>query len=221
MERRAAKTPNAGFYQRIFAALYDPLAVVATAGPFNKAGSFKAYRRYVAGRARGHVLEVGAGTGANLCHYHASVQLTVSDPNPHMLRRLREKAERLGLSPTVVETGLDRLPFADHSFDTVVSTLVFCSVSNPEAALAEVSRVLVPGGEFRFLEHVRAGSTAWAALQDAAAPIWSAVADGCHPNRSTLSAIQHCGLDVIQLRPFQAGPYPVRPWIAGVARKRP
>ncbi len=201
--------------QRLFAAVYDRL------GRSAEAGAYGDYRPFVAGEATGKVLEIGAGTGANLAFYSPKVSLTAADPNPHMLRRLKHKAETLGLSVEVLELGAEALPMADDSLDTVVSTLVLCSIGDPAKALGEVRRVLVPGGELRFIEHVRAGGTSWARFQDFVTPVWRWFGGGCHPNRDSLTSIRQAGLEIVEVKPFVLGPYPVRPHIAGIARKTP
>ncbi len=136
-----------------------------------------------------------------------------------MLKRLKAKAERLGIAVTSIDHAAERLPFPDGAFDTVVITLVLCSVDHPADSLDEIARVLAKGGELRFMEHVRSGS-GWRRFQDFSTPLWQAIAGGCHPNRDTVAAIKAAGLEAVELRPFTFGPYPVRPHVAGVARKR-
>ncbi len=198
---------------RVFAALYDRLSARS------EKGVYASYRPYVAGQARGRVLEIGAGTGANLRYYPSDLTLTVVDPNPHMLRRLEAKAAAMEVSVEVMEQAAEELPFADQSFDTVVGTLVLCSVDDQATSLGEIRRVLVPGGEFRFMEHVRATTGGWARLQDWITPVWKIFGDGCHPNRDTLSAMREAHLEVVEVRSFQFGPYPTRPHLAGIVRR--
>lgn len=145
--------------------------------------------------ARGVVLEIGGGTGANLPHYRDVERVIVSEPDPFMRRRLNPKLETALVPVEVSEAGAEALAFPDGSFDTVVSTLVLCTVPNQGSALAEIRRVLRPGGRLLFIEHVRAkGSTAcW---QDRIEPIWRRVLGGCHPNRDTLAAIEASGFEV-------------------------
>src|SRR5438552_11508524 len=105
--------------------------------------------------ATGRVLEIGAGTGVNLPHYGDSIEsLVVTDPEPPMLRRLRDKAREQAPQAEILQAPAEDLPFDDASFDAVVSTFVLCG-ADPERALAEVRRVLRPGGSLLFLEHVR------------------------------------------------------------------
>ena len=199
--------------QRAFAFGYDFLAGSA------ERGTYREFREYVAGEARGHILEIGAGTGANLGYYPADADLTLSDPNPFMLKRLERKALEQGISIRTDHFAGEELPYDDGSFDTVVSTLVMCSVNDPAASIAEIARVLKPGGEFRFMEHIRGEGLIRERFQDLMTPVWRAIGDGCHPNRTTVSTISQNGLEITETRQFSFGPYPIRPHIAGVARK--
>ncbi|MBM4405848.1 MAG: class I SAM-dependent methyltransferase [Chloroflexi bacterium] len=198
---------------RLFAAVYDRVTASA------ERSVFPAWRAYVAGEAKGRVLEIGAGTGANLPYYPKGVRLTVIEPNPHMMKRLKAKSTRLGLQVTyVTEAVAERLPFLNASFDTVVSTLVLCSVDDPIHSLREVRRVLAARGELRFMEHVR-DSGRWRHFQDISTPLWRRVGAVCHPNRDTVAAIRAAGLEVAEVRAIRFGPYPVRPHVVGMARK--
>ena len=196
---------------RIFAALYDRLTAPA------ERRILAEHRAYLAGRARGRVLELGAGTGANFPYFPADVELVAVDPDPHMLRRARRRAKQLGRSIALQQAPAEDLPFPDASFDTVVVTLVLCSVEEPDRALAEVRRVVRPGGELRFLEHVRAPSVGWARFQDAITPVWGWCGAGCHPNRETVSAIERAGFRIVELEHDDRVVYPTRPLARGVA----
>src|SRR3712207_3443911 len=172
----------------IFAALYDRMS-----GSMDRRWMGWRRRRLLAG-ARGAVLEIGGGTGANLAHYRNVDRVTITEPDPFMRRRLEQKLSDARVPVEVSAAGAEALPFPDGSFDTVVSTLVLCTVPDQEAALDEVRRVLRPGGRLLFIEHVRAeGSTArW---QDRVEPLWRRLFGGCHPNRDTVAAIEESGLD--------------------------
>lgn len=168
----------------ITAALYDRVLAGS-----ERAGLAR-MRAELLAAARGRTLEVGAGTGLNLEHYPPAVtELVLSEPDPHMARRLRSRLAAGGAAPTrreVVEAGAGDLPFADASFATVVATLVLCTVPDPATALAEVRRVLAPGGQLLFIEHVRdEPGTRRAAWQDRLERPWGWLAGGCHPNRET------------------------------------
>ncbi|MDQ3740822.1 MAG: class I SAM-dependent methyltransferase [Actinomycetota bacterium] len=169
---------------RIFASLYDRmLASTEEAG-------LREHRRALLARASGRVLEIGAGTGLNLEHYGDGVtELVLTEPEEAMARRLRARLDR----GEVVAAPADRLPFPDDSFDTVVSTLVLCVVPDQQRALAEIKRVLKPGGRFLFLEHVRSHDAKIAKRQDRLTPLWRHVGHGCHPNRDTAAALTAAG----------------------------
>ncbi len=196
---------------RWFAAVYD----LAT-GRF-EAKLLGRLRAWVAGEAVGRVLEVGVGTGANFPYYPEGLSVVAVDPDPFMLARARKRAGRLGRDPDLIRAAAEALPFADGSFDTVVATLVFCSVLDPDRALAEVRRVLRPGGTFRFIEHVRAGGGLLGRLQDTATPVWRRVAGGCHLNRQTVEAIKGAGFELVRL---EWHPLLFTPLAAGVARPK-
>jgi ubiquinone/menaquinone biosynthesis C-methylase UbiE len=170
--------------------------------------------------ASGRVLEVGAGTGHNVDHYPATVEeLVLSDPSAASLARAGRRLAQAARRGTCVEAPAERLPFDDASFDTVVSTAVLCTVADPAAALAEIRRVLRPGGQLLFSEHVRADDPSLARWQDRLEGVWRVVAGGCHPNRDTLAAIEASGLEVVEL---ERGELPaslalVRPLITGRA----
>jgi len=114
------------------------------------------------------------------------------------------------------QAGAEELPFEDASFDTVVSTLVFCSVGDPSRGLAEVRRVLKPGGTFRFVEHVRADGGWKARVQDAIVPLWGWLGAGCHPNRRTLETMKAAGFEIVESSREKLSGFPV---VVGVARR--
>lgn len=172
--------------------------------------------------ARGRVVEVGAGTGLNLEHYPEGIEgLTLTEPDPHMTKRLRDKLAVSGRTAhvSVIEAPAESLPFPEDSFDTVVVTLVLCTVPDPAAALREISRVLKPDGQLLFLEHVRSRDPALAKWQDRLERPWRFLGDGCHCNRDTVAAIDGAGF---QLGEVERGAMPkappiVRPLASGTA----
>ena len=194
---------------RVFAAIYDRmLADTEDAG-------LRDHRRALLAGARGRVLEIGAGTGLNLDHYGPDVtELVLTEPEEPMARRLRAKATK----GEVVEAGADALPFPDDSFDTVVSTLVLCTVPDQERAIAEIRRVLKPDGRLLFLEHVRSHDAKTAKWQDRLMRPWRFIGHGCHCNRDTAAALTRAGfrLDMESWRMPKAPPI-VRPVIEGTA----
>lgn len=178
-------------------------------------------RRLLAG-ARGDVLELGAGTGLNLPLYPAVGidRLVVTEPEPNMADRLERRLATLGRKAELVRAPVESLPFEDDSFDTVVSTLVLCTVGDPERSIAEIRRVLRPDGALLFLEHVRSGDDRLARWQDRLHGPWLVVADGCNCNRRTPDLLRAGGFDLANLEhaTWRRMPPLVRPLVAGRAR---
>lgn len=178
-------------------------------------------RRHALAGLTGEVLEIGAGTGANLGHYPESVsRLVLVEPDPYMRARLGERLTRAERAAEVSDAPAERLGFPDTSFDAVVCTLVLCSVADPAAAMAEVHRVLRPGGTLLFLEHVRSGGR-MALWQDRVDRHWARAFGGCHLNRDSMAAIQGAGLAIDQVerfRPLVMLPV-ATPVIVGTARR--
>ena len=199
---------------RIFAACYDRMSAGA-----EKAG-LRARRESLLSGAAGRVLEIGAGTGANLPLYGANVEsLTVSEPEGPMAKRLERRAREQSRPVEVVCAPAEKLPFADDEFDVAVSTLVLCTVDDQAQALAELRRVLKPGGELRFIEHVRADEPRLARWQDRLNGFNKVMAQGCNCNRSTIDAIRVAGFTITELEHgtlAKAPPF-VRPLVVGTA----
>lgn len=170
---------------RVFSAIYDPL-IKGT----EEAG-LRERRREVLSSASGRTIDIGAGTGANLGLFPDAVtELVMSEPDPHMSKRLRPRVAEAGSSAEVIEAPAERLPFDDSSFDTAVFTLVLCTVPDPEAALREAARILKPGGKLLFVEHVRGEEGGLARWQDRFETPWRYFADGCRCNRDTVATIE-------------------------------
>jgi ubiquinone/menaquinone biosynthesis C-methylase UbiE len=203
----------------IFARFYDRI----TAGT-ERAGLGE-MRRQLLASASGRVLELGAGTGHNLEHYTDAVtELVMTEPDPHMASRLRERLEREGTAvgrASVIVTPAEDLPFDDGSFDTVVATLVLCTVEDPSRAVAEARRILVEGGQLLYLEHVRSPNPRLARWQDRLERPWGFFAAGCHPNRPTDQLLAGAGfwIDSMEADRLPKAPRIVRPMIRGVARR--
>ena len=155
-----------------------------------------ALRAGLVGDLEGQVLEIGCGTGANFAHYPAATHVTATDYNEHMLRRAAEERGNAAATIELRQADIEALPFDDDSFDSVVSTLVLCSVPDEALALAEIRRVLKPGGALRLFEHVRSDRRWVARMQRVGTPAWSFVADGCHLNRDTAAAVVSAGFEV-------------------------
>jgi SAM-dependent methyltransferase len=177
-------------------------------------------RRALVSRTSGAVLEIGAGTGLNLAYYPDELdRLVLCEPEPHMARRLERRAAQLTRRAEVVRATAETLPFEDETFDTVVSTLVLCTVTNPQATLNEIRRVLRPRGSLLFLEHVRSDERRLARWQDRFHRPWRAFAAGCNCNRQTLQRLRDRGYTVTLTDRGQWRRMPpiVRPLIAGQA----
>ena len=178
-------------------------------------------RRELLREARGDVLEIGAGTGLNLGAYprEGISRLVLTEPDASMRRHIDSKRDRAPLAFETIEAAGERLPFEDSSFDTVVGTFVLCEPRDPGAVVAEVARVLKPGGRFLFAEHVRSEDPRLARSQDRWAPAWRTFSGGCNCNRATLSVIEQAGLDVERKRigVVPKAPKIVRPLLVGSA----
>ncbi len=201
---------------RMFSAFYDR-AFAAT----EEAG-LREMRAELLRQARGRVLELGSGTGLNLELYPREGLdcLTLTEPDPHMIKQLRKRVGEIGCAADLVETGAEDLPFDDDSYDTVVVTLVLCTVPDQPAALKEIARVLKPGGQLLFLEHVRANQPGLAQWQDRLETPWRFLGDGCHCNRDTVAGIRAAGFQVAEIERDELPKAPpiVRPLVKGSAR---
>lgn len=184
---------------RLFAASYDLLT-----GPLERRGLGERRARLLA-TARGRVCEVGGGTGANVRHYRPELveRLVVLEPSGPMRDRLAARARGAPVPVEVSDATLEAAPgrFGDGSFDTVVATLVLCTVPDLPAGLGAIRRLLAPGGRLLFLEHVR-GVGLTERLQRAVAPAWRRLAGGCRLDRSTTHALREAGFVIDSLERF-------------------
>lgn len=201
----------------LFAAAYDPFMRKSERACLGE------WRRDLLAPLAGRVLEIGAGTGANVPRYPSSLErLVLTDPDEHMLKRLARSASAAPSKPEIVQASADALPFDDASFDAVVSTLVLCSVPDLDRTLREIRRVLRPGGALVFLEHVAAddapGRLRW---QRRIQPVWRRLAGNCHLTRATGDAIAKAGFtfETLTKESMRKALPIVRPTIRGVARK--
>lgn len=163
------------------------------------APGIEGWRSELVAGARGRVLEVGCGTGRGLPDYGEGVALFALDPNFDALYRARRRRP----DNRLVCASAESIPFADNSFECVVSSLVFCSVPDADRGLREIKRVLRPGGRLLMLEHVQARSKFGARLLDWIQPAWTRISGGCHPNRDTVAAVERAGF-VIDADSFRA-----------------
>lgn len=204
----------------VFARLYSRVA-----GPALARAGITVHRRRLLGELTGEVLEIGAGNGLNFPYYPADVtRVTAVEPEPR-LRALAEEAARSAPVPvTVTAARAEQLPFPDGSFDAAVTCLTLCSVADQPAAVAELHRVLRPGGRLRFFEHVRAESPRMRRVQKALdATVWPLFCGGCHTGRDTAAAITDAGFAVTELDRFAfpetSVPSPASTHILGTAER--
>lgn len=213
-ERRPMAAPD-GRSHRLFAALYDPVTALA------ERTLFREHREYLVADLSGTVLDLGAGTGPMFPYFaDAAAEATdlsvhAVDPDPHMRRRAERRAAGLRLSVDIVEADAGALPYGDDAFDAVVASLVLCTVPDVDAALSEVARVLAPGGELRFLEHVHGGGW-YGRLQSSVTPAWRVLAAGCHLDRATdVRLAAHPLFSVADRERFSHPVPPVTPFVRG------
>lgn len=202
-----------GLYHRIFAALmarggdrYESLVEERKSALFAELS--------------GTVVEIGSGAGANL-RFGSEARIWIGiDPNLHMHGYLVEEASSRGVHAMPVPAVGHALPLAEGSADWVLSTLVLCSVTDLEGTLAEIHRVLRPGGRFGFVEHLAAPPGSWLRrIQRVLRPAWKVIADGCHPDRETEVSIRAAGFEDVRLESFRVPVPVVSPHVAGTARK--
>lgn len=208
-------TSQSAKWLRMMALLYDPFVWLG------EIAGMRRRRRTLLADVRGRVVEIGAGTGLNIAHYSDAVdELVLTEPEPGMRRKLGRRLERHDRTALIFDAPAERLPLADASVDTVVSTLVLCTVANPEQALREIARILRPDGELLFIEHVRANSRFLAACQDRLLRPWRGFAGGCVCNRPTLELMRACGF-IVEADDFvwRGMPAIVHPLILGRATR--
>ncbi|MEU3270377.1 class I SAM-dependent methyltransferase [Saccharomonospora sp. NPDC006951] len=207
----------APFQNPFFARLFQRI------GDRNEARGQAELRRELLAGLTGTVVEVGAGTGLNFPHYPDEVtKVAAVEPEPSLRSAARRAATHAPVPVSLVAATAGRLPFEDGSADAVVVSGVLCSVADPPAALAEFARILAPGGELRFYEHVRSPVALRALIQDAADLVWPRLMGGCHPNRDALAVMRAAGWQPVRWRelifPDGAKVSVVAPRVLGVAR---
>jgi ubiquinone/menaquinone biosynthesis C-methylase UbiE len=206
---------------RKHASWYKRLAAYVTANSGAEYNAMLAARKQaLLGRLHGSVLEIGAGTAPNLAYYSSDVRWLGVEPNPAMFPYAQREAQQLGMTIELRESEAERLPVLSSSMDAVVSTTVLCSVRDPRKTLEEILRVLKPGGQFMFIEHVAAPrNTRLRRLQTVIRPAWQIVTDGCHPDRETWAVIENAGFSHVEIEHFRLDVPVMGPHIAGFAIK--
>lgn len=207
---------SSGAWLRIFALVYDPFLWLG------EIVGLRSRRRALLRNARGRVVEIGAGTGLNVAHYPDGLgELVLTEPDAAMRRKLERRLQGRGRDARIVNAPAERLPLADASVDTVVSTLVLCTVPDPDRTLSEIARVLRPDGQLLFIEHVRSSSRFLAAVQDLLYRPWYRFAAGCRCNRPTADLLHANGFDVeTEEFAWRGMPAIVRPLVVGRASRR-
>ncbi|OAR27238.1 methyltransferase type 11 [Streptomyces sp. ERV7] len=219
MEQRAKIAPDA-VHHPLFARFYGRFSEVA-----DRRGGIAAHRRELLAGLSGRVIEIGAGNGLNFPHYPGAVSEVVAIEPERGLRRLAVRAAlRADVPVDVVPGAAEALPVKSEAFDAAVVSLVLCSVRDVPRSLAEIRRVLRPGGELRFFEHGRAEGRFLATVQRAAdRTLWPVLFGGCHTARDPLAAIEAAGFDLVgfrRLRLPENGPrHPASPCVLGTARR--
>lgn len=169
---------------------------------------------------RGTVVEIGPGTGPNLRYMPADARVVGLEPNRHMHPYLRSEARRLERSIDIRHGRAESMALSDACADTVVSTLVLCSVESEDPALSEILRILKPGGRLVFLEHVAAPRGSWLRrVQRWVRPVWKTLGDGCRPDRDIGERIRAAGFQRVEMESFRLPLPVVSPHVAGTAWK--
>lgn len=163
-------------------------------------------RRELVNKAEGRVIEIGSGTGLNFPFYSSGLQVEAVEPDPMMRNKSIERLRRLNKNRIMTHLAdAERLPFRNDSFDTIIATLVFCTISNPDQALKELYRVSKPGANFYLLEHVKLDNPWAARLQKVLTPFWKRICGGCHLDRNTLLLIEQSDWEVKKTISFYKG----------------
>lgn len=207
------RSPRA--WLRVMALLYDPFVWAG------EIAGMRRRRRDLLAQAYGRVVELGAGTGLNIAHYPADLdQLVLTEPEAGMRRKLARRLNRHGRTAVISDARAECLPLDTASVDTVVATLVLCTVDDPARALHEIARILRPGGQLLFIEHTRSSWRPLMLCQNIFERTWRAFAGGCVCNRPTLDLMRTAGFDVDATEAVWCGmPVIVHPLVIGRATR--
>jgi ubiquinone/menaquinone biosynthesis C-methylase UbiE len=163
---------------------------------------FKRIRKELLSKATGNVLELGSGTGINFPLYKEAVTVTAIEPSQHMIERSLLKQKQACVPIDIVQASAEELPFAADTFDTVIATLVFCTIPNPEKAIIEIKRVCKSDGKLLLFEHVKMQDRFLSSLQDWLTPAWKKICDGCCLNRNTIDLLQDHNISMIKVQKY-------------------
>ncbi|MCM2532403.1 class I SAM-dependent methyltransferase [Neobacillus pocheonensis] len=181
---------------RLFAKWYDFFM-----NPLEKK-KFKRIRKELISKASGNVLELGSGTGINFPLYEAAEKVTAIEPSQHMIARSLSKLKKSFVPIEMVQASAEELPFAANTFDTVVATLVFCTIPNPEKAILEMKRVCKSEGKILLFEHVKMENRFLSTLQDWLTPVWKKICDGCCLNRDTINLLKVHDITILKMQKY-------------------
>ncbi|TWT07885.1 class I SAM-dependent methyltransferase [Planococcus sp. CPCC 101016] len=176
----------AGWFPRIYDAAMKPVEKT----------HFEKIRADLIRRAQGRVLEIGFGTGANFRYYRNVDRVDAIEPNPAMGKQAAKRIKKSPIPIFTYQAIAEELPFPDNTFDSVVATLVFCTIPDPIRAIQEIRRVSRPGAKILLFEHVKMDRKILGQTQEALTPIWRRLCDGCHLNRNTLGLVEQSGLNI-------------------------
>lgn len=185
----------AGWFPRIYDAAMKPLEKMR----------FEKIRSGLVREAQGRVLEIGFGTGANFRYYRNVERVDAIEPNPAMGKQALKWIKKTRTPIYAYQAKAEALPFPDDSFDTVVATLVFCTIPEPARALHEIRRASKPGAKLLLFEHVKMDQKMMGKAQEALTPIWKKLCDGCHLDRDTLGLVKSTGWDVQKVTSYYGG----------------
>lgn len=185
----------AGFLPHIYDTAMKPLGKTR----------FEKIRAGLVRKAQGRVLEIGFGTGANFRYYQNAEQVDAIEPNPEMSKQAGKRIRQSKTPIRTYEAVAEQLPFADETFDTVVATLVFCTIPDPVKALEEIYRVSKPGARIFMFEHVKMDQPLMGKTQESLTPVWKKLCDGCHLNRDTLDLVNRSPLEIVKVESYYGG----------------
>ena len=202
--------------------LYNDIVLPHLCGWAMKSERLLPYRKRVIGMADGHVLEIGIGTGLNLPLYTTAVRdIQALEPSPQLIAMARRTADTAAAPVNFLESSAEAIPLDGRSIDTVVMTWTLCSILDVDGALAEIRRVLKPGGQLLFVEHGLAPDKSVQRWQHGLTPIWSKFTGGCHLDRPIQALIERAGFELSQVETsYMKGPRPFTYFYEGRGRPR-